>query len=711
MLLKRVELKNFCQHDYVKHDFQPGLIGIMGPCGSGKSNFVQAIKASLTNDFKFKGTSKVDKIMRGSDPGEPSFVRTRWRHGSSTYSITRGLRPSTSKIKNLTSGVEYSKNIEIKHLLQDLMGISPQVVDDYVFVDQWKMFQFLSEKPSERKYNFAQLCGVSHLENLWDMLGKQIAADRPLAAYYDGSEVETRRQLREGAARIKELQSEIETYEEVELSPEEFDEMNEVKAGYEAFRNLRSRMDAQLTVQSDYNIKMESATEEADKAAEKLSIADQWLKDRVQIFEQHQAAADRAETVVRNLKKVERLQAAIQQHSQDVDPPEPPPHYQEDESPVAQARSLQEALNAACDTLAQIRAGNEGNCPTCGQSLAEAEDYIKDLELIETDYPVQIARLEERQDAVSVYRSALRDWQSTESARIANFQAAEKQLKEFLDEKPDLKPVDTFEAEKFLKEYDKKRKACVVLSDNSKLAGTKVLELNVRLAEVERVLNELRKEIEDVRHIKRAEWKEACEALTAHEGAKLKLAGLRGELKQLQTTFKANKALLPQLKARKEAAAKAAVWIDKLESYREVVHRDNLPKIYMQAAMEKLTHDVNANLADFGSPFRVAVSADDLSFTIINRDGTTEPAAAKSGGESVVLAVAYRLAVSSRFTSGVNFMVLDEPSAGLDDHYLGCLADVLQSVNEVTRKKRQQVILITHNQGLERVFDQLVKFE
>jgi ABC-type lipoprotein export system ATPase subunit len=56
-------------------------------------------------------------------------------------------------------------------------------------------------------------------------------------------------------------------------------------------------------------------------------------------------------------------------------------------------------------------------------------------------------------------------------------------------------------------------------------------------------------------------------------------------------------------------------------------------------------------------------------------------------------------------------MVLDEPTAGLDEHYLGCLADVLLRVNEVTKKRRQQIFMVTHDQRLERVFDQLIKFE
>jgi DNA repair exonuclease SbcCD ATPase subunit len=151
-------------------------------------------------------------------------------------------------------------------------------------------------------------------------------------------------------------------------------------------------------------------------------------------------------------------------------------------------------------------------------------------------------------------------------------------------------------------------------------------------------------------------------------------------------------------------------WQHDLASWRDVLHREQLPQLFMRSVLEEVVDDMNRLLEDFDGPFRVSVD-DGLTFMIHNNDGSVEPSSAKSGGEETVLAIVYRLAINARFTNDVGMLVLDEPTAGLDEHYLGCLADVLTRLNEITKKRRQQVIMVTHDQRLERVFDQLIRFE
>ena len=99
---------------------------------------------------------------------------------------------------------------------------------------------------------------------------------------------------------------------------------------------------------------------------------------------------------------------------------------------------------------------------------------------------------------------------------------------------------------------------------------------------------------------------------------------------------------------------------------------------------------------------------DDLSFSAHKPNGVVEPADRLSGGEKVVLALSFRLAINSLFGGEVGMMVLDEPTAGLDEHNLGCLADVLAKLCDLTRKKGQQIIMITHEARLQRVFDNVI---
>lgn len=711
MLLRRIEVRNFCQHEKVVVDLLPGLIGVMGPCGSGKSNFVQAIKSTLTNDFGFKGTNKADKIRRGTSSSEPSFVRTRWRAGSSTYSLQRGINPAVSLLKNLSTGAKYTKTAEIKQILQELLGVSSQVVDDYVFVDQWEMFKFLSEKPAERLTNFAQLCGAAHMERLWQLLGEQLNKDRPLSVYDPTAEVETRRRLDDNESRIEELRKKIdELVRGCVLSDSDKAAMEEVRVTYAEFRRLKVDLDSQLPAIGHLEVLAADALQAKSAADKRLNDISAWLERNHQTFEESERQLREYDTILNNVKKLGDANAAIKRLIESrSEPPAAPEGYSPDESPHVRVEALSEELRAAEESLEKLDGGEVAVCPVCKSPIKNIEGFVLEQRRIVASHPATIEQLKLRAGLISRYKESRARWEAAELARKLKLENANEKLEELAT--LDIALPDTKVAKKHIVDRDGKLLSQSEAMDAHRLCESRCTVAATRLEEAEKRLGETRQNLAKVRRYKKSEYDEAGRALGRHAAAVEQLAGLRGGVGELESQLAADKAFLPTLLFRKRSAAAARKWVGSLESWREVVHREGLPRLYMQAALGELTRDVNANLADFGSPFRVTVSEKDLSFTIINRDGTTEPAAAKSGGESVVLAVAYRLAVSSRFAASMKLMVLDEPTAGLDAYYLGCLADVLQRVNEITRKRRQQVILITHDQRLERVFDQLIKFE
>jgi DNA repair exonuclease SbcCD ATPase subunit len=124
-------------------------------------------------------------------------------------------------------------------------------------------------------------------------------------------------------------------------------------------------------------------------------------------------------------------------------------------------------------------------------------------------------------------------------------------------------------------------------------------------------------------------------------------------------------------------------------------------------ALDDVMEDVNDNLGKFSVPFTVSIGGD-LEITVHNDDGTTEPARGKSGGEMVVLAICFRLAVSSHFAGDLGMMVLDEPTDNLDDIRMEHLARMLREVCTVAEKRGQQIIVITHDKRLVSAFNQTI---
>ena len=148
-------------------------------------------------------------------------------------------------------------------------------------------------------------------------------------------------------------------------------------------------------------------------------------------------------------------------------------------------------------------------------------------------------------------------------------------------------------------------------------------------------------------------------------------------------------------------------WVQHLGDVRAVLHRDSLPKVVAQHYLRELEIDTNAFLGVFDAPFRVETDAG-LSFRALFHDGRDQPAGRLSGGEKVVLALAFRLSVNSMFAQDVGLLCLDEPTVGLDDHNLGCLRTALGRLKELSRARGLQVILVTHERSLGPLFDQVI---
>jgi len=73
--------------------------------------------------------------------------------------------------------------------------------------------------------------------------------------------------------------------------------------------------------------------------------------------------------------------------------------------------------------------------------------------------------------------------------------------------------------------------------------------------------------------------------------------------------------------------------------------------------------------------------------------------------------LAFRWTLNSMFASQIGMLVLDEPTAWIDARNLDCLEVALTNLRGLVRAQGYQVIIITHHQQLQRVFDQVITTE
>ncbi len=172
MRLARIELegfKSFAEHTSL--EFGPGITGIVGPNGCGKSNIVDAVRWVLgeLNPRTLRGKTMSDVIFHGNKHRRPAT--------SAEVALTfadeaRQLGTDSSEVRIsrrlLRSGEsEYSLNgkpCRLKDIRQMFMDTGVGV-DTYSIMEQGKVDRLLQAGPKDRRYLFEEAAGISKFKS------------------------------------------------------------------------------------------------------------------------------------------------------------------------------------------------------------------------------------------------------------------------------------------------------------------------------------------------------------------------------------------------------------------------------------------------------------------------------------------------------------------------------------------------------------------
>lgn len=129
---------------------------------------------------------------------------------------------------------------------------------------------------------------------------------------------------------------------------------------------------------------------------------------------------------------------------------------------------------------------------------------------------------------------------------------------------------------------------------------------------------------------------------------------------------------------------------------------------YVNLRVQKMCHSINQYLLGFSSPYQIEVNENND--FIANFKDKSVLSSELSGGQKVILSLAFRFAASELFTSKTNLIVLDEPTTWLDKKRIECFGDILSDVKEMSARKNMQVFIVTHEKSLIPHFDQVISF-
>lgn len=706
MRLLKAKFHNWCQHRDLTLNLADGLNAIRGPNGSGKSNILTGIVFGLTGDFSRNPGVKVDNIYQLAGEKERAGVSLELLHGATKLTIERNLRPNSQKLLIEGANHPITKADEINAKVQELLGVNERLLLDYVFVDQWKIFAFVDQSPGVRAKAFGELFNAAKADSIWKILG-DFKIDVPIPAI-DGDKVRVR--IAENRFEIIQLQTELANYNHLtEKWNYDEDPLHNIVKQFERRQMLYNSI-AQLGRKvADAEANLHTFDKLLKPLEEELATYQEIVKNtRV---EAEQARIDLAswsayETVHKARAMLENeIDQLKKERDARISPIKPdcycgPIYYSHGE----QLGNWRAELVAEQNFLSTFDPKNgTAACPMCGTSTAQLQNRLQGAYLKVPTLRNMISGLNDSIAKSRAYDEVVTNHVTGTSRLDTALHTAEVRLLNLTDAKHPTKDRD--QLKQLVEDY-------VQIQVQISAAEKEINGLCREKARTEGEKSSLDGQLLNMRielHSLRVTDEQAAvakEQLEQKQDQFNTRNNLRFKLDTKLRVLNDDEATLHNFQLDERKAGKLRRLATHLDDVRGIFKE--LPQVAAQACLDSMVEETNDILEKFEAPFRV-LNADNLRFTLRKHSGVTLTAERLSGGEKAVFALAFRIVVNSRFAGSLGLLCLDEPTAGLDEDNVACLEVALGRLRELSTSRGLQVVLITHETGLDGLFDRVIK--
>ncbi|MBA2868231.1 exonuclease SbcC [Methanococcus maripaludis] len=138
-------------------------------------------------------------------------------------------------------------------------------------------------------------------------------------------------------------------------------------------------------------------------------------------------------------------------------------------------------------------------------------------------------------------------------------------------------------------------------------------------------------------------------------------------------------------------------YLDKIK--REIFSKDGFQRYLREKYIPLIQRHTNQIFQEFELPYSHIQLKDDYSLIV---DGL--PVETLSGGEQIAVSLALRLGISKAVCNNIECIILDEPTAYLDEDRRKNLLNIFKNIKTIN-----QMAIITHHQELEQIADNIVK--
>jgi DNA repair exonuclease SbcCD ATPase subunit len=708
MRLHRLQLTNFCQFRKLEIDFASGLNAIKGPNGAGKSNIMTAVVFALLGDFSRNPGVKADNICKLAGSKDKSSVVLEISHGQAKAVITRSLRPASQSLKIEGEEKPWTRDAEITEKLSSILGVNERLLNDYVFVAQWKLFDFINQSATVRVKAFGELFDADKADKIHRAIGDDKIVIPVPTIDADKIRVIVSQEQNEVSNLVAKMQNE---YSDV---PANWKRDNDPY--YRILTDYRHSLDylaRKLKLENDLSAyKSTLATTNAAHASAVDIVAKltQALSDNEDEYSSTKIELANWQTY----ETVNNLRKSLQDKLDDINslPDLWPGSLPEPDSYLTvsdRARYEEVIINDKADIkwydtlIANFANQCSSVCPTCGTPVTLIQTTLDRAKVDRAKLLTEVEKLTAEIDSSNRWDSYKLQLETEDKRRTTEKDNITDRLS-CLDSVP--RPVkDKLVLSKIMQQYTDKQRELIVAQTNLQNQHNAKIKLESLVGVLARQLVDVETEIAKC-NVTQQQANDAEHYLNQMDRRYSEKLSLQLKLEALEKSIKIRKDDLDKCAAEEHQARKLRRHVEHMEGVKGVVKQ--LPVVAAQTCLEELWPEIDAVLERFDAPFRIhAVS--NLRFVVKKHNGIIEPAERLSGGEKVVFALAFRIAVNSNYAGQLGLLCLDEPTAGLDDDNLGCLEIALGRLRELSHSRGLQVILITHESGIDSLFDRVIK--
>jgi len=695
------------------------VIGIFGPNGCGKSNMLLAAYAALTGDWRrFGGKTKESAISQTMEAGGDAWVEVTGSHNNVDFRVKRWLSSLHVHLESTALDGLLTKTTEVNAWLSDLLGIGRPILDNFVFVGQGDMTNFLSVAGAERAKIFSRLCQTTHAEACWSAVTKQIDKEQRLlsspVADLDAIRVRVARHKKEIATAAKQA---IAAKKQLP-SKAAVTEAKQVVDTYTKRESLQPLLDEQETKHAAAARQVAELRVSNDKAQEKYKLLLAKYKEKTGL-------AESAKTQINEYASQAEKWDAKQRLQQELDTAEATRVSLE--KPVCPDLPERSALETKRDkyiavvltTRTQLRtllASGVAECETCGADLSAdgAKQRTAQFEKRLATTEKKLADCESLIDAWEEYETQLREHLEAHKAQIAIISRSKRLLEaEGVAALTEPTPIASEDLHRIIAGAKAVREelygpqgfsgytsTAEIEADNYKCAVADLKAIGSSLETTRASLAKLGEATEKQRN-------EAAELLSQNTTLLQQLRDTKTRYDMHTEQMEEAQKELEDCTLQTQKVEQTKAWLETLTTVAGSLHRDAIPRLVHQQTLQYMEESINQILQQFDSPFWVSTD-EELQFIAHFQNGVVMAGAGLSGGEKSILSLAFHFTLNSLFTNQLGLLSLDEPTAWIDSRNLDCLEAALLGLRQIAKDQGYQVLLSTHHEQLHRVFDQTI---